>query len=140
MILAELLEDALEADGRPVYYILDDAQHLTEGFELLTMLLGCLPRQVRLILLSRNRIFREVDRFRMGSSLYQIPMEALRLRRGEIVDYARLCGLTIDQARAEELERVSEGWVSLLYLLFRSHAQQGRWLLQTPDIFRFIPK
>lgn len=138
LILAELLEDALEADGRPIYYILDDAQHLTEGSELLTMLLGCLPRQVRLILLSRNRIFREVDRFRMGSSLYQITMEDLRLRRGEIVDYARLCGLTIDQARAEELERVSEGWVSFLYLLFRSHAQQGRWLLQTPDIFRLM--
>ena len=54
------------------------------------------------------------------------------------MDYARLCGLTLDAERAEELDQISEGWISLLYLLFRSYVQQGSWQFQTPDIFRLM--
>lgn len=137
LLLAELLEDGLGEDGPLLFYILDDVHYfgMTEHSELLTHLLLHLPRRVRLILISRNRIFRESDRFRLGSNLCQITMEELRLRREEIVEYAGLCGLKVDSVQAKELDRISEGWISLLYLLFRSYARQERWHYQTPDIF-----
>lgn len=140
LLMTELLEDAVEEDGPPVYYVLDDAQHFTApGFSgLLTLLVSRLPQRVRVVLVSRNRLLRGSDRFKLGVRLCQITMDDLRLRRGEIVEYARACGIPMDDAQARTLEQVSEGWVSLLYLLFSSYAQQGRWLLQTPDIFRLM--
>ena len=140
LLLTELLEDALEGETQPIFYILDDIHCVTapDFSELLSLLAQSLPSQVKLILLSRNRIFREADRFRLGGRLCQITMEDLRLRREEIMDYARLCGLTLEAERAEELDQVSEGWISLLYLLFRSYVQQGSWQFQTPDIFRLM--
>ncbi len=140
LLLAELLEDALAVDGRPVYYIVDDVQLFTApNFpELLVLLSQRLPTRVRLVLLSRNRIFREADRFRLGGTLCHITMQDLHLRQDEIQEYAALCGIPVDQKQAEELNQVSEGWISLLYLLFRSYTQQGSWKFQTPDIFRLM--
>ena len=140
LLLTELLEDALEGETQPIFYILDDIHCVTapDFSELLSLLAQSLPSQVKMVLLSRNRIFREADRFRLGCRLCQITMEDLRLRREEIMDYARLCGLTLEAERAEELDQVSEGWISLLYLLFRSYVQQGSWQFQTPDIFRLM--
>lgn len=140
LLLAELLEDALEDKESTIFYVLDDIHCVTapDFSELLTLLAQSLPSQVKLVLLSRNRIFREADRFRLGGRLCQITMGDLQLRREEILDYARLCGLSLDALQAEELDQVSEGWISLLYLLFRSYVQQGSWQFQTPDIFRLM--
>ncbi len=140
LLFAELLEDALEEDGRPVFYILDDVHLFTSPTlpELLSLLSQRLPDRVRLVLLSRNRVFREADRFRLGGSLCHITMQDLHLTQDEILEYARACAIPMDAHQAAELYRVSEGWISLLYLLFRSYAQQGRWIFQTPDIFRLM--
>ncbi len=139
-LLVELLEDALGEDGPPVVYILDDMHYFStpDLAELFATLALHLPARMRIILISRNRIFREADRFRLGGNLCQITMSELRLQREEIRAYASLCGLSMDAAQAEELDRISEGWVSLLYLLFRSYFQQGRWNLRSPDIFRLM--
>ena len=140
LLLTELLEDTLEDEENTIFYVLDDIHCVTapDFSELLTLLAQSLPSQVKLVLLSRNRIFREADRFRLGGRLCQITMGDLQLRREEILDYARLCGLSLDALQAEELDQVSEGWISLLYLLFRSYVQQGSWKFQTPDIFRLM--
>ncbi len=140
LLMGELLEDALEYSNKTIYYVLDDIHFFTqtEFSELLTLLIQGLPRQVHLVLLSRNRIFRQVDRFRLGVHLYQITMEELRLGQDEIVEYATLCGVPMDESQAEELYRISEGWVSLLYLLFRSYVQRGRWEFKMMDIFQLM--
>ena len=139
-LLGELLEDAVEEEGEPIYFVLEDVHCLTSAdfSGLLTLLVGRIPNRIHLILLSRNRIFRETDRFALGGTLCQITMEDLRLRRDEILDYAGLCGISMDQDQAAKADWVSEGWISLLYLLFRDYLQQGRWQFQTPDIFRLM--
>lgn len=140
LLMAELLEDVLGEESRPIVYILDDIHYANTAAvsELLSLLLDRLPGQVRLILLSRNRILGEVDRFRLGGRLCQITMEDLRLRRDEILEYASACGLPLSPEQAETLDQISEGWISFLYLLFRSYIQYGRLQFQTPDIFRLM--
>ncbi len=140
LLLAELLEDALEGEDFPFFYIMDDVHLFTspDFSELLLILAHRLPDRFRLILISRNRIFKVADQFQFGSSLCQITMDELRLRREEISEYARLCGISIEQDNARELDNISEGWISLLYLLFRSYLQNGWWQFNASDIFQLM--
>ena len=139
-IMAEILSDALEGYSSHILYILDDVHYFNapEFSELLALLAFRLPESIKMVLISRNRILREADRFRLGGRLCRITMTELRLTQDEILDYAKLCGLTMDEKQAEELDHISEGWVSLLYLLFRSYVQQGKWNLRSADIFKLM--
>ena len=67
--LLELVQDALPAQS-PVWFILDDV-HLLQGgeaAELVPFLAERLPLQVHLLLLSRNQIFSEAQKLRLGRS------------------------------------------------------------------------
>ena len=126
--LLELVQDAL-AGKPPVWFILDDVHLLSggEAAELVSFLAERLPPQAHLILLSRNQIFSEVQKLRLGSRLLELGAADLRLTQEELLQYAGRCGLPLPEREAQALLSVSEGWIAMIYLMFRAYAQTGVW-------------
>lgn len=81
----------------------------------------------QLILLSRNQIFSEVQKLRLGSRLLELGAADLRLTQEELLQYAGRCGLPLPEREAQALLSVSEGWIAMIYLMFRAYAQTGVW-------------
>ncbi len=126
--LLELVQDAL-AGKPPVWFILDDVHLLSggEAAELVSFLAERLPPQAHLILLSRNQIFSEAQKLRLGSRLLELGAADLRLTQEELLQYAGRCGLPLPEREAQALLSVSEGWIAMIYLMFRAYAQTGVW-------------
>ena len=139
-LLAQMLQQLLQGSQRPVYYILDDLHFLPEGqlTPILLFLAHQLPEQVHLVLLSRNQIFFEADRLRLGRRLNQITAEDLRLQQQEVEQYAQACGLSLTPEQSRALQERCEGWISLIYLHFRAFAQRSDLQLDTHDIFELM--
>ena len=130
--LLELLQDALTGQTS-VWFILDDV-HLLQGgeaAELVSFLAERLPPQVHLLLLSRNQIFSAAQKLRLGSRLLELGAVELRLTQEELLQYTGLCGLPLPEPEAQALLSVSEGWIAMIYLIFRAFAQTGAWRFDT---------
>ena len=65
----------------------------------------------------RNTIFR----------LLELGAADLRLTQEELLQYAGRCGLPLPEREAQALLSVSEGWIAMIYLMFRAYAQTGVW-------------
>ena len=135
-------ENACKAgDGSTtVYFILDDIYILgSNALNNLIMLAAAqLPENIRMILISRNSIFSDVERMHLGRRLYEITAADLKLSLDELYAYAAKCELTIDTDTAEKLENMSEGWISMIYLHFRRYTQKDEWMFDTKDIFMLM--
>lgn len=139
-LLSEMLYDTLSLSTCPVYIIMDDL-HLLEKNTITPLLLQLsrnLPDCVHLILISRNQIFNEEERMRLGSMNWEIQADELRLRRKELATYAGRCGIAASSKELDTLALQSEGWISMVYLNFKAYAQNGRWLSGSSDIFTLI--
>ncbi|RGU91671.1 hypothetical protein DWW31_13735 [Clostridium sp. AF15-17LB] len=139
-IMAELIEDALSETDRRIYYVLDDLHIFTDKrlASLLLYLSRRLENRIQFLLLSRNPIFGEEERMRMGASLGEITADDLRLHENEVAQYAKRCGLAADQRDIAALAAASEGWISMVYLNFKAYAQTGVWISGSADIFNLI--
>ena len=139
-LLCELLQDALAAFDGPVYFILDDVYLLQSGDlpGVLSFLAERLPPGVHMILVSRNHIFSESARLRLGSGLLEIVADDLRLTQPELELYAACCGLPLPQTQARTLCAVSEGWIAMIYLCFRAYVQTHEWRFDTHNIYTLI--
>ena len=137
--LLELVQDALP-EQIPVWFILDDVHLLSggEAAELVSFLAERLPPQVHLLLLSRNQIFSPAQKLRLGSRLLALGAAELRLTREELTQYAELCGLPLPEKEAQALYAASEGWIAMIYLIFRVYAQTGAWRFDTKDMNALI--
>jgi len=139
-MLAELLDDALSPSTSQIYIVMDDL-HILQQKPLVPMLLflsRSLPDSVHIILLSRNQIFSEEERMRLGNLLGEITADDLRLSSQELAVYARFCELEVSAQEINDLATRSEGWISMVYLNFKAYAQNGYWLSSSTDIFTLI--
>lgn len=139
-MLAELLDDALSQSPSQIYIVMDDLHILQQKplIPLLLFLSRSLPDCVHIILVSRNQIFNEEERMRLGHLLGEITADELRLSRQELAVYARLCELEVSAQEIDDLAVRSEGWISMVYLNFKAYAQNGYWLSSSADIFTLI--
>lgn len=139
-LLSEMLYDALSPSAYPIYIIMDDL-HLLEKTTitpLILLLSRNLPDGVHFILLSRNQIFNEEERMRLGNMNCEIGADGLRMNRKDLAVYAGRCGLAASSEELDTLALQSEGWISMIYLNFKAYAQNGRWLSGSADIFTLI--
>lgn len=139
-LLADMLSDTLSQSSCPVYFIMDDLHLLEKSTvtHLILLLSRNLPDHVHLILLSRNQIFNGEERMRLGNLLCEIGADDLRLNRQDLTAYADRCGITVPAKELDTLALQSEGWISMVYLNFKSYAQSGRFLSGSSDIFALI--
>ena len=139
-LLHELLQDALAGHPDPVFFILDDV-HLLQSVDLpgiVSFLAERLPAQIHIVLLSRNQIFSEAQKLRLGSRLLELSAADLRLTQEELAQYAGLCGLPLPERESQALLSVSEGWIAMVYLIFRAYAQTGTWRFDTKGMDTLI--
>jgi LuxR family maltose regulon positive regulatory protein len=131
---------AEEEETQPTYFIFDDVHLLMpeQFLPLLLFLAKHLPRSIHIVLLSRNQIFTEGDRLNLGRALLEIQKEDLRLTAMDILSYAKRCKLPLSENNANRLAASTEGWISLIYLIFCAFVQNGAWQFDTPGIDRLI--
>lgn len=139
-LLSDMISDTLSATHCPVYFVMDDLHLLGKNIvtPLLMLICRCLPDYVHFILLSRNQIFNGEERMRLGNLICEIGANDLLLNLQELTTYAGRCGLTISDDELDSLAMQSEGWISMIYLNFKSYAQSGRFLSGSADILALI--
>lgn len=139
-VVATIIEDDWTVWDQPVYYILDNIQLLEhKGVKsLVSLLAGRLPENVHFILVGRSKIFNESDILSFGSSLFQMKTEDFKIDSNDIREYVELCGLDLTGEQLDEIMEASEGWISIIYLLFKRHAQGGQGGIQVSDATKLM--
>ncbi|WP_461880457.1 response regulator transcription factor [Fusicatenibacter sp.] len=125
------------ADKDPCYIFIDDFHLLTDKRTslFLCMLANRLPANVHLIVASRDRFLPAAQAVRLGSRVYQIGTEQLRLNHTELAIYAHRCGTELSEAQVESLLYFSEGWFSAVYLNLRTLSERGVLPNRNSDIY-----
>ena len=119
------------------YIFIDDFHLLTDqrASTFLCMLANRLPANVHLIVASRDRFLAAAEAVRLGTRVYQIGTEQLRLNHTELAVYAHRCGTSLSDAQVEALLYSSEGWFSAIYLNLRTLSERGSLPDQNSDIY-----
>lgn len=135
-----ILADGLchELAGKtPCYIFIDDFHLLTDdrACAFLCTLANRLPENVHLIVASRDRFLPAADIVRLGSRVYQIGVEQLRLNHTELAVYAHRCGTELSDEQIESLLYSSEGWFSAVYLNLRTLSERGSLPDRDSDIY-----
>lgn len=135
-----LLADDLchELAGETACYIfIDDFHLLTDRHvsDFLCTLANRLPGNVHLIVASRDRFLPAAETVRLGSKVYLIGTEHLRLNHTELAIYAHRCGTELSDAQVEALLYSSEGWFSAVYLNLRTLSERGVLPDRSSDIY-----
>ena len=94
-----------------------------------------MPENVHLIVASRDRFLPAADIVRLGSRVYQIGVEQLRLNHTELAVYAHRCGTELSDEQIDSLLYSSEGWFSAVYLNLRTLSERGALPDRDSDIY-----
>ena len=116
---------------------IDDFHLLTDGrvSDFLCTLANRMPGNVHLIVASRDRFLPAAEIVRLGSKVYQIGTEQLRLNHTELAIYAHRCGTELTDAQVEALLYSSEGWFSAVYLNLLTLSERGALPDHNSDIY-----
>ena len=128
-----------------VYLIIDDLHFITNPlvsdllFNMITGFEGYgVHTDVHFVLISRNTIFNHAERIKFGAELNDITMDDLKLDRDNIIRYAQNGDITLDQEEASMLERVTEGWFSVIYLNLSAWQRNHMWLNGNDNIYTIM--
>lgn len=134
-----LIDDLCHVLGseRECCIFIDDFHLLTDSraAHFICRLAQRLPQNVHIIIASRDRFLPAAETVRLGSRLYQIGVEQLRLNYTELAVYARRCGTPLTDTQTEELLYFSEGWFSAVYLNLKTLSEQGALPDRSSDIY-----
>lgn len=139
-VFAEIMEDALIKYENDIYYILDDLHILPTKIitPLMFFFSKNMPDNIHFILLSRNQIFNEEEKMKLGILLNEISSFDLKLDTEELYEYAMFCEIKATAEELDTLATLSEGWFSIVYLNFKSYEKSGKWLSGSTDIYSLI--
>ena len=119
------------------YIFIDDFHLLTDKriSDFFCTLANRLPSNVHLIVASRDRFLPAGEIVRLGSRVYQIGTEQLRLNHTELAVYAHKCGIDLSDEQLETLLYSCEGWFSAIYLNLRTLSEHGALPDRNSDIY-----
>ena len=119
------------------YIFIDDFHLLTDSrvSDFICTLANRLPSNVHLIIVGRDRFLPAAEIVRLGSKVYCIGTEHLRLNYTELAVYAHRCGIELSDAQIEALLYSSEGWFSAVYLNLRTLSDRGALPDRNSDIY-----
>ena len=137
---ASLLTDDLchNLHGEESCYIFIDDFHLLTDDRIAAFLFALtlrLPKNVHLILASRDRFLPPETILRLTGRIWQINADHLRLQEPELALYAHRCGIELTEPQMRELLYSSEGWFSAIYLNLCTLAESGTLPNRYSDIY-----
>lgn len=115
--------------GEQIYYIFIDDFHLLKDNRaavFLCSLANRLSENVHLVVASRDRFLTGEATLRLGSRLYELTSENLRLNQAELAAYTHKCGTNLGGKQLETLLHSSEGWSQPVYLNLCFFVKVGR--------------
>ena len=136
----ELLENSIEKDAAEAYCFIDDL-HLVQSkevMEFLNWLIRYLPENLHLILASRNRIFSDGEKLRLGRRIKEIGADDLRLEKKDVESYSRSLGIRLSGGEIDILDRCCEGWFSAVYLNLIAYESRKQFMLDGTSIYQMI--
>lgn len=136
------MEDYLNTLEKDLFLLVDDC-HLMEDSRVFSMLLALcdIPTtKLHIILVSRSALLLQGEELHLGSKLYRITVNDMRLNQTELSAYLSRCGVELPEEDLELLFRNSEGWFSLVYLNICSYKKDGVLLSKSTDIYTTIGK
>lgn len=108
--------------------IVIDDYHLLSATEVSSFLRFLVINEIEhlhIILTARFVEFLSIEELFLKGYLYHIAKETFELTPDEIMEYYKLCGVTLLAHEAEQLYITTEGWISALYLLMLSANDTG---------------
>lgn len=79
----------------------------------------------------------QIEELALKGYLYHIGKEFFELSAGEIIDYYKLCEISLTAGEAARLYQLTEGWISALYLLLLGFRETGS-LADTNNIQKLV--
>lgn len=92
---------------------------------------------LHIVLIARFTKFRNITELSLKNCVCHITKEIFELSPDDILQYFRVCGITLKAAQAELLYSLTEGWISALYLLLLEYASKGSFT-NAESIYRLI--
>jgi LuxR family maltose regulon positive regulatory protein len=131
--VVERLVDQLDQFNRPLALVVDDLHELdsSDALAWLELLLTRLPRQMRVVLATREDPPLGLHRLRVAGELTEVRGPDLRFSREETRELLRASGVALSEAGAASLHERTEGWPAGLRLAAIS-------LAASPDPERFV--
>jgi LuxR family transcriptional regulator, maltose regulon positive regulatory protein len=117
-ITASLINDILAADT-PFILILDDFQEIQDPviFEVLDTMLANPPKQLHLVLITREDPLLPLGRLRANNQMAEIRASDLRFSEAEVDQFLNgIMGLALSDEDIAALENRTEGWVAGIQL------------------------
>ena len=135
LLAEDLCHELAGEEGR--YIFIDDFHLLTDkrASSFICTLANRLPGNVHLIIASRDRFLPAGEAVRLGSKVYHIGTDQLRLNHTELALYAHRCGTELTDEQVESLLYSSEGWFSAIYLNLRTLSEYGALPDRNSDIY-----
>ncbi len=121
-------------------FLVFDDYHLVSATEVsgfMSFLIISEIEHLHIILTARFVEHFRIEELSLKGYLYQIEKEFFELTPGEIVEYYRLCGISLCPDESDKLYKLTEGWISALYLLMLSFRETGS-LANTNNIQRLV--
>ncbi len=139
MLIQDMMDYLNTLEGN-LFLLIDDC-HLMEDtrvFDMLFSLCDIPTDKLHMIVISRSELFMRGEALHLGSRLYRITVDDMRLNRTELSIYLRRCGVALSEHQLETLYINSEGWFSCVYLNLRSYEKTGTLLAKNENIYSMI--
>lgn len=138
-LLSEFLLENLSNEKRQYYLFIDD-YHLMNDLWIVKLLLA-LSRaltNLHIVVASREAFLSRSEELQLGHRLHKIGISDLRMNPTELSAYSRRCGVSVGSQQIAELDKLSEGWFSAVYLNLKSFSQHGTFLTGGHDIYEML--
>lgn len=139
-LLKDLLRGYLTANRQSHYLFIDD-YHLMEDQRVTEMFLAIAALQcphVHIILASRDEIITNAQVLFLGNRLHRIKTSDLQLNPTELSIYSRRCGVSMSSQQLTMLNKLCEGWFSVVYLNLKHLSEHGSLLLKSDNIYEMM--
>lgn len=94
---------------------------------------------LHIVLTVRFTEFQNLDELVLKGYLHHITKETFELGPKDILNYYRLCGISLKDTEADQLYAFTEGWISALYLLVLNYIEEGNFSTVV-NIYKLIEK
>lgn len=138
-LLSELLQGNLSNETQQHYLFIDD-YHLMNDLWIVKLLLA-LSRSLtnlHIVVASREAFLSRSEELQLGQRLHKVGINDLRMNPTELSVYSRRCGVSVNDQQIAQLDKLSEGWFSAVYLNLKSFSEYGIFLTSSHDIYEML--